>query len=317
MKNLLLTALITFFSVACNKSREKTTSAPLKSDTIVLNNQDIVFVSPGDQAMAALKKKNGEDFYTIADDANNYFSEASAYLDSLKVSYKNADDTKVFVFRKDDKTIAIPRYKSPWYALFYKDGKYETVDLVNVREAYPKFFGYTAAKSSGALDSKTVIASIAGDKYSVLEEKDCDLNNDHFTDKIVVLANNRDLDPQDPDTKTAPVLILLNDQNKKYDVLKNENIYPNSFGDSFRKLVVKDRFFTVELFNEVPDEYTSEKYITFRFSEPSKEIVLSKYGENTVWKDGRKNNALCSDKNFGKILFRDYSSDDIRTQCPK
>jgi hypothetical protein len=279
MKNLLLTVLITFFSLACNKSREKTTSAPLKSDTLVLNNHDIVFVSPGDQTMAALKKKNGEDFYTIADDAGYYFYEASVYLDSLKVSYKNADDTKVFAYKKDNKTVAIPRFKSPWYALFYKDGKYETVDLINVREEYPKFFGNTVAKSSGTLDSKTVIASAAGDQYSVVEEKDCDLNNDQFTDKIVVLANNRDLDPQDPDTKIAPVLILLNDQNKKYDVLKNEKIYPNSFGDSFRKLVVKDRFFTVELFNEVPDEYTSEKYITFKFSEPSKEVVLSKYGE--------------------------------------
>lgn len=172
-------------------------------------------------------------------------------------------------------------------------------------------------KSSGALDSKTIIASVAGDQYSVLEEKDCDLNNDHLTDKIVVLANNRDLDPQDPDTKIAPVLILLNDQNKKYGVLKNENIYPNSFGDSFRKLVVKDRFFTVELFNEVPDDYTSEKYITFKFSEPSKEIVLSKYGENTVWSEGKKTNTLCSDKNFGKILLQDYRSDDIRTKCLK
>ena len=129
MKNLLLTVFITFFSVACNKSQEKTTSASLKSDTLVLNDQDIVFVSPGDQTIAALKKKNGEDFYTIADDANNYFSEASTYLDSLKVSYKNADDTKVFAYKKDNTTVAIPKYKSPWYAIFYKDGIYETVVL--------------------------------------------------------------------------------------------------------------------------------------------------------------------------------------------
>lgn len=317
MKNFLLTGLITFFSVACNKSQEKTTSASVRSDTLVLNDRDIVFVSPGDQTISALKKKYGESFYTIADDAGYYFYEASVYLDSLKVSYKNADDTKVFAYKKDDKTVAIPKYKSPWYAVFYKDGKYETVDLINVREEYSKFFGNAVAKSAGTLDFKTVIASVAGDQYSVVEEKDGDLNNDHFTDKIVVLAINRDPDPQDPDTQIAPVLILLNDQNKKYDVLKNEKIYPNSFGDSFRKLVVKDRFFTIELFNEVPDEYTSEKYITFKFSEPSKEIVLSKYGENTVWNDGKKTSTLCSDKNFGKILFRDYSSDDLRTKCPK
>lgn len=121
MKHLLLTVLITFFSVACNKSQKKTTtSASLKSGTLVLNDQDIVFVSPGDQTMAARKKKNGEDFYTIADDANNYFSEASSYLDSLKVPYKNADDTKVFVYKKDNKAVAIPRYKTPGMQYFIK-----------------------------------------------------------------------------------------------------------------------------------------------------------------------------------------------------
>lgn len=118
-----------------------------------------------------------------------------------------------------------------------------------------------------------------------------------------------------PIIKTAPIAVLLNNQNKNYKILINENIYPNDFGDAFRNLVVKNHFFTVELSNEVPDKYISEKYITFKFNEKSKEILLSKYGENIDWNDGKRDNILCSEKNFGKILFQNFSSNDIRNKC--
>lgn len=315
MRNLLLTMLICVFSTACNKSQKKITSSAAKSDTVFLKGNEVIFISPGDKSVEKLKKKYGEDFYTIADDANNYFYEASVYLDSLKVPYKNYDDGKTVVFKKDNKTVEIPKYKSPWYLIFYKDGKYETLDLIDVRLAFPKFFSHHMSTNSGVLDSKNITDSVAGKNYFVVEEKDCDLNSDSFTDKIIVLGNNRDIDPQDPDTRIAPVLVLLNDQNKKYTILKNENIYPNNFGDSFRKLVVKNQYFTIELSNEVPDQYISEKYITFRFNEKSNEVVLSKYGENIDWGNGRKDNKLCAEKNFGKILFQAYSSNDISAKC--
>ena len=189
------------------------------------------------------------------------------------------------------------------------------MDLINIRKEYSKFFNKKKYTNSANLNSKEIIDSIAENKYFLLDEKECDLNNDGFTDKIIVMANNDDIDSQNSEAKIAPILILLNEQNKEYKILSNENIYPNNFGDAFRKLVVKDYFFTVELSNEVPNNYITEKYITFRFDEKTKKIVLFKYGQNIDWNNGKKDNILCSEKHFGKILFQEYNSNHINEKC--
>ncbi|MBS7563812.1 hypothetical protein KHS38_05300 [Mucilaginibacter sp. Bleaf8] len=313
--NLLLAMLIIMFSVACNRSQKTKISIPSGTDTITLNDNEVIFISPSDQSIKKLKKKQGEDFYTVADDANNYFAEASSYLDSLEVSYKSYDDNKIIVFNKNNKSVKIPRHTSPWYVIFYKDGRYETLDLINVKEGYSKFFNNKSPVNRNHLYAKPIIDSIAEKKYSVVEEKECDLNTDGFRDMIIVFGNNSDIDTQDPTTKIAPVALLLNEQNKKYTVLINENIYPNNFGDAFKRLVVKNNYFTIELLNEIPDQYISEKYVTFKFNKVSKEVILSKYGESIDWNDGKRNETLCSDKDLGRILFQAYNSNTIQAKC--
>ncbi|WP_027388783.1 hypothetical protein [Chryseobacterium gregarium] len=104
--------------------------------------------------MEALKKKNGEDFYPIADDANNYFSEASGYLDSLKIPYTNYDDDKIIVFKKNNKVITVPKYKNPWYLIFYRNGSYKTLDLIDIKEEYSKFFSKKISANSVNLNTK-------------------------------------------------------------------------------------------------------------------------------------------------------------------
>ncbi|MDR2238211.1 MAG: hypothetical protein LBE92_18965 [Chryseobacterium sp.] len=252
---------------------------------------------------------------TNANYINNYFSEASGYLDSLKTPYKNYEDNKIIGFKHNNEFIRIASFKSPWYLIFFENGKYKTLDMINIKNEYPKFFNHQEHTALKNLDSKKIIDSIAKSKYFTVEEKDADLNNDTFTDKVIVLGNNDDIDPQNPNTKVAPILILLNEQNKKYRILTNENIYPNDFGDVFKKLVIKNQFFTIELTNEVPDNYSTDKYITFRFDGKLNEIILSKYGENVHWNDGTQNNILCSEKNFGKLSFQEFNSNTIRNQC--
>ncbi|WP_048511189.1 hypothetical protein [Chryseobacterium sp. FH2] len=315
MKNILVIILfICACPLACKKSPEKTSSANATSDTIFLREKEILFISPSDKNIENLKKKCGDDFYTIADDANNYFSQASTYLDSLKISYKNYNNDKIIGFKQNNKFIEIQKYKNPWYSIFYQNGKYKVLDLIDFREEYSKFFNNKNNTNSN-LNSKKIIDSIAGNKYFIVKEQNCDLNQDTLIDKIVVLGNNNDIDPQNPETRIAPILILLNKQNKKYKILTNEDIYPNDFGDAFRRLVIKSPFFTIELSNEVPDKYTSDKYITFKFNEEAKEIFLYKYGENIDWNDGKKTNILCSEKNFGKILFQQFNSNEIQNKC--
>ncbi|GAA4153560.1 hypothetical protein GCM10022217_09450 [Chryseobacterium ginsenosidimutans] len=164
-------------------------------------------------------------------------------------------------------------------------------------------------KNENCNNSKRIIDSIAGNKYFLVEEKDCDLNNDKFIDKIVVLGNNNDIDPQDPETRIAPILILLNKQNKKYKILTNENIYPNNFGDAFKRLVIKNQFFTIELSNEVPDSYISNKYITFKYN--TENIVLHGYSEIIDWSDGKTDKVNYKSKNLELIKFSDFNSNTI------
>ncbi|MEC3874194.1 hypothetical protein [Chryseobacterium salviniae] len=159
------------------------------------------------------------------------------------------------------------------------------------------------------LNSKKIIDSIAGSNYFLVEEQECDLNNDTFRDKIIVLGNNHDIDPQNPETRIAPILILLNEQNKKYKILTNENIYPNNFGDAFRRLVVKNQFFTIELSNEVSDKYISSKFITFKYDQ--KNIILHKYAEIINWSVNKTDKINYSTKDFGTITFLDYDSNII------
>lgn len=316
MKNILIIILLLgTFTISCKKTSEKTLLNTTKSDTVFLKEQEVIFISPSDKSIKNLKEKQGDDFYTIADDANNYFSEATSYLDSLKISYRNFDDSKIIGFRTNKKFVSIPSHKSPWYLIFYKNGKFKTLDLINIREEFPNFFSSETSNSNKNLDSQKIISSIAGEKYFIVEEKSYDLNNDSFMDKIIILGNKEDINPQDPDTRIAPIIVLLNERNKNYKIFKNENIYPNNYGDAFKKLAVKNHFFTVELYNEIPNESSTYKYITFKYDEKTNEIVLSKYGENIDWNDGKKDNTLCSDKNFGKISFQDFNSNDIRDKC--
>lgn len=317
MRILFFTILVITFSVACNRSQKTNISTSSSTDTIVLKDNEVVFISPSEESIKKLKQKLGENFYTIADDANAYFAEASTYLYSIKVSYKNHDDSKIIVYKQNNKIVEIPQHTSPWYVIFYNNGRYKTLDLINVKEEYSKFFTGKAPTARTGLDAKHITDSVAGNKYLIVEEKECDLNSDIFKDRIVVFGNNNDANAQNPATKTAPVAVLMNDHDQKYTVWTNENIYPNNFGDAFKRLVVKDSYFTIELLNEVPDQYVSEKYITFKFDRPSKEIILSRYGEIVNWNDGKRIETLCSGKDFGRILFQTYDSNAIKAQCKK
>lgn len=301
--------------VSCKKTDTVAkTGASLTSDTLILDNNAVIFVSPSDKEIERLKKMQGDDFYTIADDANNYFSIASSYLDSLKVSYKNEDTDKIIGYKKDGKFFRIPAEKSSWYAVLYKNGNFKTVNFVDFQDQYKLFFD-TSNQKTKQNDPAKIIDSISGKGYSVVEKKECDLNNDSFKDLIVVFANQKEINPQDPKTKIAPIVVLINQNNTSYKVFSNSNIYPNSFADAFKNLVVKSSFFTIELTNEIPDHYTSDKYITFKYDATKNNIFLSKYGENINWKDTKTTSKICTSKDFGEISFESYNSDNIRNFC--
>ncbi|WP_454983034.1 hypothetical protein [Capnocytophaga sputigena] len=137
-----------------------------------------------------------------------------------------------------------------------------------------------------------------------------DLNQDGNKDIFLVFKNNNDLKSDDDKTLVAPVILLIHQGGDKYKFFHNEKIYPSMEGFFFKRIAFKDNFFTIELDTEVPDEYTAEKYITFKYSK--NKIVLHRFGDITYWWDERKpSNVQATQKDFGEILFEDYDPEKI------
>ncbi len=156
-----------------------------------------------------------------------------------------------------------------------------------------------------------VINSIQKSKLFTLKKMyQHDLNQDGDKDIFLVFKNNNDLKSDDHKTLVAPVILLIHQGGDKYKFFHNEKIYPSMEGFFFKRIAFKDNFFTIELDTEVPDEYTAEKYITFKYSK--NKIVLHRFGKITNWQDERKPfNAQLTQKDFGEILFEDYDPEKI------
>ena len=137
-----------------------------------------------------------------------------------------------------------------------------------------------------------------------------DLNQDGDKDIILAFKNNNDLKSDDPKTLVTPIILLIHQGGDKYKFFHNEKIYPSMEFIFFKRIAFKDNFFTIELDTEVPDEYTAEKYITFKYSK--NKIVLHRFGHITYWWDERKPfNTQLTQKDFGEILFEDYDPEKI------
>ncbi|PWW30740.1 hypothetical protein [Chryseobacterium sp. AG844] len=143
MKNIFLIfflAIFTcFFSISCKKYENIAITTKAK-DTLFLKENTILFITPSEKKTEELKKQHGEDFYTIADDANYYYSNATEYLDSLKIKYANYNKNEVIAFKEGLKTKIITPQKSSWYSILYKDKKAKVVDLINFKKEYNIFY---------------------------------------------------------------------------------------------------------------------------------------------------------------------------------
>jgi carboxylesterase type B len=145
--NVVLLFIICTIPLLCKASDNKIEK--VGPDTIILKENVIVFISPSNQKIDSLKKKLGEDnFYTAADDANSYSSDAFEFLDSVKQKFLNQDETKVIeFFDKNNKTIQIVNNdtKASWYAIFYNDiqKKYIIINLLDIKKEYVNFYKNT------------------------------------------------------------------------------------------------------------------------------------------------------------------------------
>lgn len=127
------------FSISCKKNENIAIKTKPK-DTLFLKEDTILFITPSEKKIEELKKQYGEDFYTIADDANYYYSNATEYLDSLKIKYANYNENVVIALKEGLKTKIITPQKSNWYSILYKDNEGKVTDLINFKKEYNIFY---------------------------------------------------------------------------------------------------------------------------------------------------------------------------------
>ena len=134
-----------------------------------------------------------------------------------------------------------------------------------------------------------------------------DLNQDGYKDIFLVFEN---IISSDSFLVDPIVILLIHQEGDKYKLFHNKKIYSGIGVFSFRRIAFKNNFFTIELDTEAPENYTAERYITFKYSK--NKIVLHRFGDITNWQDERKpSNVQATQKDFGEILFEDYDPEKI------
>lgn len=153
--------------------------------------------------------------------------------------------------------------------------------------------------TSTLLDSKAIIYQIT-----------TDFNNDKVTDKIEVLKNNKSKDQYDQQHFNLPVKIYKGESLWK----SNDKLIPESqnscVSEGFKKVVVKNNYFTIEHQDCYDYNVIVNAYITFKVI--GNEIYLYKYGENYFDKSNHEKeipSKVWNEKDFGKIKFEDVTND--------
>ncbi|OWP82686.1 hypothetical protein BWK59_14535, partial [Flavobacterium davisii] len=96
-------------------------------------------------------------------------------------------------------------------------------------------------------DSKTKI-----DGFELVFNKETDLNSDGIKDKIFVLKNKLDFNPENIETQKSKIILFLSDKNN-FKKLINTSIFPNSLNDLFDTIEINKNTIKIKLFNEVPN----------------------------------------------------------------
>ena len=116
-------------------------SITISKDTIRINKDIVLFVDTM-FGLDSLKNtfKNLDDFYTMADDANYYMSEAQNFIKNKQIDTLSIVDNKIIIFDNRD---TINSKKLPlWSLVLYSKGKNPKIIYpIDISNEYDKYFG--------------------------------------------------------------------------------------------------------------------------------------------------------------------------------
>ncbi len=117
--NIFLLLIGCFLIISCQKTKTGGKTNPdtlFATDTLYLKENTVLLFYPRNRTIDSLKNKHGDDFYTVADDANFYSAEIIKSLDSLKVPYRNISDSiKIIIKNPQGQKKEVKNTNKDWY----------------------------------------------------------------------------------------------------------------------------------------------------------------------------------------------------------
>lgn len=212
-------------------------------------------------------------------------------------------------------------YQQKAYVYDDEQDKWILIDSINISNKnskeqtwlknilYQQLHDNVKNENHNKIDVLKIIQIKETENFSLIKKQICDLNKDGLEDYVLIFKNNEEFNSSNDKTKKSPVIVLINKGDDLYIHYENNNIYPNNFNDLYKNLIVKDSYFTIELFNEDPNNYSSEKYITFKYTPD--DILLHRYSEIIYWSNNKTDKVDYTSKNFGSIRFSDFNPNTI------
>ncbi len=254
--------------------------------------------------------KSEEDFYTMADDANSYSSKAFNFFVSKNLDTITVDNFKILNFA--NKFFLNVKDISPWDPILYKkNSEPKIIKSIDAKIEFEKYF----TLNNISRDSGTIYIPKG---FYKLDSCIINLNNDAFPDKILVLENEAVRNIENHNHFNLKFILLKGKAGKGFEPWgENDNISEdknnNCPADGYRRIVTKDKYFTIEQVN-CSGPGLVQQFITFKYDAAQSKVILHKYGEEYIVSDNAHENKPAktfSEKEFGNIEFKDFSDEII------
>lgn len=172
----------------------------------------------------------------------------------------------------------------------------------DMRDIGGEFFGNIKENLYDAM-LRMKIKNYIPDSTSVCQAYSGDLNRDNFDDIILRFKKENESETSEH------IQLFIGQNNGTYKlVAKNDSLeLDNVDGHVFDKIVIKNGYFSLEYTGYGNTSGTYE-IITFKYSEADKNWLLHREGSKFVHRygEGKSTENVKTQKDFGKILFKDY-----------
>ncbi|WP_415325555.1 hypothetical protein [Chryseobacterium sp. MMS23-Vi53] len=268
-----------------------------KSDTIQLEDKDqVIFINPTTAYIDSLKKsyKNKDDFYTMADDANFYNAEAGDFILKNRVDTINIENKNIL--KLGQKVISLSMYK-PWTLLLYHKGK-KPLNIYPI-DIEKEFFNYFEKENSARNNINEILKKNHLNSSNIIYNNE--IKNGDNNLNIIIIA-------KDDNFKN---IVFLQKSNDNYSlILNSDTIIPceecGNGGDTFYDYKVNNDILSFSSSYKTNEDIYN---INFTFKKHKEKIFLLDnvtISESRIGGSTGKHRILNKD-NFGEIGIQEFN----------